>query len=464
MSRLQALNGAAQYFDSGDFRADLARRIAYRTESQVPEQQAVLAQYLSAELLPCLERLGFAARLVENPVVGCGPFLVARRAEGRDLPTVLSYGHGDVSRGYAAQWRAPLEPWSLVVEGDRWYGRGTADNKGQHSINLGALSSTLAAREGRLGFNVTLLFETGEEVGSPGLHALCQTLRDELRADVLIASDGPRVCADRPTVFLGSRGSVNFTLRLRLRGGAHHSGNWGGALANPAVILAHAIASMVSQRGVIQVAGLRPPPIPDPVRRALSEISIGDDAGDPAPDALWGEPGLTPAERVLGWNTLEVLAFTAGNPEHPVNAIPPAATAHCQLRFVVGTDWTHLGDHLRRHLQAQGLSMIELDVAPGTAATRLAPDDPWVAWALDSLERTSGKKPALLPNLGGTLPNDAFAEVLGLPTIWIPHSYPACSQHAPDEHLLGTVAREGLQLMAGLFWDLGERAPRPARR
>ena len=70
----------------------------------------------------------------------------ARR--GHDLPTVLVYGHGDVVRGYAAQWRAPLDPWSLIVEGDRWYGRGTADNKGQHTINLGALASVLAAREG----------------------------------------------------------------------------------------------------------------------------------------------------------------------------------------------------------------------------------------------------------------------------------------------------------------------------
>jgi acetylornithine deacetylase/succinyl-diaminopimelate desuccinylase-like protein len=464
LSRLQALSGAAQYFDSGAFRADLARRIAFRTESQASGQQAVLSQYLSAELLPCVERLGFSGRLVENPVAAHGPFLIARRMEGRDLPTVLIYGHGDVVRGYAAQWRAPLGPWSLIIEGDRWYGRGTADNKGQHSINLGALASVLAARQGRLGFNVTLLFETGEEVGSPGLHALCAALRDELAADVLIASDGPRVSADRPTVFLGSRGAVNFTLTLRLRSGGHHSGNWGGALANPAVILAHAIASMVSQRGVVLVEGLRPPPIPDPVRRALADISIGADAGDPALDAHWGEPGLTPAERVIGWNTLEVLAFTAGNPEHPVNAIPPAAMAHCQLRFVVGTDWTRVGEHLRRHLQAHDLAMIEVEVAPGNAATRLAPDDPWVAWVLGSLERTSGKKPALLPNLGGTLPNDAFAEVLGVPTIWVPHSYPACSQHAPGEHLLGAVAREGLQLMAGLFWDLGEDAPRRERR
>jgi hypothetical protein len=56
---------------------------------------------------------------------------------------------------------------------------------------------------------------------------------------------------------------------------------------------------------------------------------------------------------------------------------------------------------------------------------------------------------------GGSLPNDCFAEVLSLPTVWIPHSYPACSQHAPDEHLLGPVARQGLAIMTGLFFDLG---------
>jgi acetylornithine deacetylase/succinyl-diaminopimelate desuccinylase-like protein len=249
---------------------------------------------------------------------------------------------------------------------------------------------------------------------------------------------------------------INFTLALRLREGGHHSGNWGGLLANPAIILTHAIATLVSKDGVLLVEGLRPPSIPDAVRQALADISIGGDPDDPAIDERWGEPGLTPAERVFAWNTLEVLAVKAGNPEHPVNAIPPSAVAHCQLRFVVGTDWTHVADHLRKHFDARGLVMIDVDVEQSSAATRLSPDDPWVRWAIASLERTSGKRVALLPNLGGTLPNDAFAEVLGLPTIWIPHSYPGCSQHAPDEHLLGPVAREGLQMMAGLFWDLGD--------
>jgi hypothetical protein len=79
-----------------------------------------------------------------------------------------------------------------------------------------------------------------------------------------------------------------------------------------------------------------------------------------------------------------------------------------------------------------------------------------VRFAVDSLERTTGAPPVLLPNVGGTLPNDAFTDELGLPKIWIPRSYPACAQHAPDEHLLAPLARAAVQLMAALFWDLGD--------
>jgi hypothetical protein len=84
-----------------------------------------------------------------------------------------------------------------------------------------------------------------------------------------------------------------------------------------------------------------------------------------------------------------------------------------------------------------------------------------VGWAMASIERSSGSAATLLPNLAGSLPNDLFADLLGLPTLWVPHSYPGCNQHAPDEHLLAPVAREGLRIMAGLYWDLGDRAAAP---
>ncbi|MBL0297667.1 MAG: M20 family metallopeptidase [Betaproteobacteria bacterium] len=456
MKREHALALAAQHFDSGNFARDLARRVALRTESQDPASGPALLAYLAEEIGPSLAALGFTFTIHPNPEPPYGPLLVATRHEGGALPTVLMYGHGDVVRGQDSSWTRGQGPWSLAAEGERLYGRGTADNKGQHSINIAALAQVLAAREGRLGFNVKWLVETGEETGSPGLAAFCAAHAAELAADVLVASDGPRLRADRPTVFLGSRGVANFDLALTLRDGAHHSGNWGGLLRNPGTVLAAAIASLVDGRGRILVQALRPPPIPANVRAALAGVEVGGDPGDPAIDAGWGEPGLTPAERVFGWNTLEVLALRTGNPDHPVNAIPAAAQARLHLRFVVGTDISRLRAAVRDHLAKQGFGDIEVSEPEIMNATRLDPDNAWVRFALASIERSTGCAPVLLPNLGGSLPNDVFAERLGLPTVWVPHSYPGCQQHAPDEHLLAPVARQALQLMSGLFWDLGE--------
>jgi acetylornithine deacetylase/succinyl-diaminopimelate desuccinylase-like protein len=454
MSRAQAVLAAERYFDEGRFFEDLARRVAIPTESQNPDRQGALAEYLEGELAESLERMGFECRIVANPSAKHGPFLLAARIEDRGLPTLLSYGHGDVIRGQEGEWRAGLDPWKLRREGERLYGRGTADNKGQHSINLAAMETVLRTR-GRLGFNVKLLIETGEEVGSPGLKTLCEREKDALSADVFIASDGPRLKAERPTLFLGSRGALNFDLALELRQGGHHSGNWGGLLANPGILLAHAIASITDRRGAIRVPEWRPSSLTPSVRKALAALSTEiENAED------WGEPGLTPAERVFGWCSFEVLAFVTGNPQRPVNAIPPRASAHCQLRYVVGIDPDEIVPALRRHLEREGFGMVSVTPAREGffAATRLDPEHPWVRWAEASIERTAGARPAILPNLGGSLPNDVFAETLGLPTVWVPHSYPGCSQHAPDEHLLASVAREGLRIMTGLFWDLGESA------
>ncbi|MGE5170985.1 MAG: M20 family metallopeptidase [Rudaea sp.] len=455
ISRSDAIRAALDWFDAGHFEADLARRVAHRTESQRRDAAGDLLAYLEREAGPSTAALGFAWRLLDNPAGGT-PFLFAERLEDPRRPTVLTYGHGDVVLGYDEQWSAGRSPWDVVIDGERWYGRGTADNKGQHSINLAALARVLTAR-GRLGFNVKLLLEMGEEVGSPGLREVCERERGRLAADVLIASDGPRLSARRPTLFLGTRGVFDFTLTVDLREGAHHSGNFGGLLANPGTMLAHAIASLVDAHGGILVDKLRPPPIPESVRRALADVEPGG-ADGPAIDRGWGEPGLTPAERVFAWNALEVLAFRTGNPDHPVNAIPPRATAHMQIRFVAGCDHTQFLAAIREHLDARGHGRVRVhasDSAP-MRATRLDPENPWVRRVAASIERTTGSQPVILPNIGGSLPNDCFADVLELPTVWIPHSYPGCSQHAPDEHLLAPVAREGLAIMTGLFFDLGE--------
>src|SRR5947209_6863731 len=373
MSRAAAIAAAQAYFDEGRFTADLARRVVIPTESQVEERAPVLRAYLADEIAPSFARLGFSSELIDNPVHG-GPMLIAERREPDAATTVFGYGHGDVIRGLEPQWQEGLSPWELKPVGERLYGRGTADNKGQHTINLAALDCVLQTR-GRLGFNSVFLIETGEEIGSP---------------------------------------------RVR---------EW------------------------------VPTHLPNSVRAALADCVVEGGDGAPEIDPDWGEPGLSPSEKVFGWCSFEVLAFTTGNPDNPVNAIPPRAKATCQIRFVVGVDPEEFLPALRRHLDAHGFPMVRIErwAKAYFPATRLDPDHPWVRWAAASIKETTGKPPAILPNLGGSLPNDIFASDLGLPTVWVPHSYASCSQHAPNEHMLAPLAREALTVMAGIYWDLGEK-------
>jgi acetylornithine deacetylase/succinyl-diaminopimelate desuccinylase-like protein len=461
MSRAGAIERIERYFDTDGYFDDLARRIAIPTESPEPARRPDLHRYLADEMTPSFERLGFTSERFANPLgENEPPFLVARRHEADELLTMFCYGHGDVVRGYDDQWSDGRSPWRLEKAGERWYGRGTADNKGQHSINLAAMAAVLAER-GRLGFNVVFVIETGEETGSPGLREFCESHRELVAADVLLASDGPRLVPDRPTLFMGTRGALNFDLTLDLREGGHHSGNWGGLLANPGVILAHALASVISASGEILVPELRPPEIPESVRRAIHglEVGGGDDTPDIDPD--WGEPGLNAPEQVFGWNSFEVLAFTTGNPAKPANAVPPRASAHCQIRFVVPCRPDEMLAGLRRHFDDAGFGAVEIAQTDEVMVpTRLDPDHPWAQWAAASIERTSGV-PDVVPNLGGSLPNDVFADLLGLPTLWVPHSYAGCSQNAPNDHILDWVVRDGLRIMTGLFWDLGDPGTPP---
>ncbi|MEA2956554.1 MAG: hypothetical protein QOJ58_2054, partial [Alphaproteobacteria bacterium] len=294
MSRAAAIARAHSYFDSGEFLVDLRRRVAIPSTSQEPERAAALRDYLDDEMAPSLASLGFTSRILDNP---SGPaFLVAERIEDAALLTILIYGHGDTVRGLDDLWRPGLSPWVLTVEGQRIYGRGTADNKGQHSINIAALAATLAERgsaDARLGFNTRILIEMGEEVGSVGLRELCMRHKHGLlQADLLIASDGPRIAPDRPTIFLGARGGYRIDLIVDLREGGHHSGNWGGLLANPGILLAQALACITDARGTIRVPEWRPP-LPQSVRTLLAGVEVDGGGNGPTVDRDWGEPELT---------------------------------------------------------------------------------------------------------------------------------------------------------------------------
>ncbi|MBV9735924.1 MAG: M20/M25/M40 family metallo-hydrolase [Acidisphaera sp.] len=456
-TREGAIARARAFFDGGGFRDRLAALVAIPSTSQDPAHAAELDRYLGEAMRPWLERLGFTVAIHPNPRAGFGPILLAERIEAPGRPTVLAYGHGDTVRGLDEQWHAGLSPWRLVEQAGRWYGRGTADNKGQHALNLAALEAVLEERP-RLGCNLKLVLETAEERGSPGLREFVAAHAASLAADVLIGSDGPRVMPDVPTIATGTRGTFHFDLLVSLRSGGVHSGHWGGLTPDPAVVLAHALASICDRHGRILVRDWLPAGgVPASVAEVLKGCPVGGGGEAAAIDPEWGEPGLSSAEKIYGWNSFVVLALLSGRPENPVNAVAPDARAHCQIRYTVDTDPAVFAPALRRHLDAAQFPEVRIENAGiRMQASRTDPAHPWVRWTAASMQRTLGRSVQVIPNSSGGLPGDVFTDLLGLPLVWVPHSYSGCGQHGPNEHLLIAPAREAIAGFAGLWWDLGE--------
>ena len=457
-SRNGALARVEHCFDSGAYLEALRRLVAVPTESQMPGSQPALRQYCDETIPALMQGMGFEGVVYDNPIPRFGPVYVGTRIEDKALPTVMIYGHGDVVRGLAGKWAGGLDPFAVTVQGDKWYGRGTVDNKGQHLIAIEALRAVLAER-GRLGFNAKVLIETGEEQGSPGLRDLIIQQHEALAGDVFIALDGPRQTTFIPEIKLGSRGGIAFDLVVHLRDQAHHSGHWGGVLRDPGFVLAHAMASMVTQDGRILVDGWTPKNIPSGVRQAIAGLVFEDIPGLPEADPTWGEPGLTKAEKIFGWTSVIVLAQITGHPDAPTNAVQCEARARLQIRHTADVPAQDFMPALRAHLDARGFDAVQ--IIPVTerdvfGAARTDPCNPWVGVVAESMTQTAARAPNIVPNSSGSNPSDMFIEELGMPVLWIPNSYAGCNQHWPDEHALAPLLREGLRLMAGIWWDIGE--------
>lgn len=461
MTRADAIDCALTFFDDKDngYLAELSRLCGVPTESQNPARLPEMMQYLEEFMSPRLEALGYTIKIYDNPIAGSGPVLLASRVEDAGLPTILCYGHGDVVLGMEGQWGAGRGPWELTIEGEKVFGRGVADNKGQHLIQIAALDAVLAKR-GKLGFNHKFLIEMGEENGSKGLMEIVEANRSDFATDAFFASDGPRTEMTKPNITLGNRGACNFNLVVDLRSSGHHSGNWGGLLANPAIILANALASIADRRGKVLVPEWRPE-VADHIRALLKDVDRDAGADAPEIDDDWGEPGLHRMEKVSTFNTFEVLAFTSGTPDRPVNAIPPTARATCQLRYIYGTDEDDIVTSLRRHLDANGFERVKIEPPPSGndgrfMASRTDPHHPWAQWMQGAVARGSNHPCSVLPTSGGSNMTHIIQSTLDAPITWFPLSYGGCSQHAPDEHILLPLMREGMRHVTSIYWDLGD--------
>lgn len=349
--------------------------------------------------------------------------------------TLLIYGHYDVQPPEPLeQWHS--DPFEPVIRDGRIYARGAGDNKGQFVASVLAIRTYLDAC-GRLPINVKLLIEGEEEMGSPHLAEFVQQHRELLRADLVFTGDGSSHESGAPTIVLGVRGALFVELVAEGAQWDNHSGNAGNIVPNPAwrlIELLHTLHSgdRVAIKGFYD--GIKPPTaaeaaairsIPydlEAIRRRSGYAALDMDS-EVYHRKLMFEPTL---------NLCGLFSGYAG--EGGKSIIPARATARIDIRLVAGQDPEGVYEALARHVQCYAPD-VRLQLRGAVPPSRTSADHPAVQAIAEALERSTGRKPVILPSLGGTLPDYIWTQLLQVPSVIVPYANYDQNNHAPNENM-----------------------------
>ena len=383
-----------------------------------------------------MEHAGLSARVVSSP--GQHPLVVARSKPVPGAPTVLVYGHHDVQPvDPLSEWEhPPFEP--TVVDGVLRC-RGGADDKGPTFAMVCAVEAWVRGGGG-LPANVVFAVEGEEESGGHHLADFIRAHPDELRADCLVILDVGGFAPGVPALCYGLRGIQ--TMEIRVEGPSRdlHSGGYGGAVANPAEIVARLVATLRSADGSIAVPGLlddvREPGAEECARVAslpVDEEAFREESGAPA---LFGEPGRGLYERLWSRPTVEVNGIFGGYQGAGAKTIIPSwAGAKLSLRLVPDQVPEKVAAAVEAHLRRHCPPTVKLTVTRGHGAGALytPPSGPWAAKAVQAMADAYGTEPKLVRG-GGSIPiAQVFHEVLGLPPLLLGTYSPGERAHAPNE-------------------------------
>jgi acetylornithine deacetylase/succinyl-diaminopimelate desuccinylase-like protein len=400
---------------------------------------------------------GLEARLEPTPR---HPVVVGEWRGAEGAPTVLVYGHYDVQPAEPLElWTSP--PFEPEIRGDRLFGRGAADDKTQVFLQVKALEAALAAR-GSLSVNVVLVLEGEEEIGSPDLVPFLRTHASDLAADHVVISDSMMFGPGRPSLIFATRGLAYFELEARIGGHDLHSGQYGGAVANPANALAAIIASFHDAPGHVAVEGfyddvVEPAPgLRDSFRSLpFDEAAFAASAGDAE---LVGEAGYATVERLWTRPTLDVNGLLSGyTGEGAKTVLPAAASAKLSCRLVANQDPGRIGELLATHVERHAPPGVQVALRQIQAARpwRADPSGRLYDAAGAALRTTFGVDPILAAH-GGTLPiAPEFADILGAAVVVMGFALPGANMHAPDEWFPVEHVGLGMKAMVRFYEELG---------
>jgi acetylornithine deacetylase/succinyl-diaminopimelate desuccinylase-like protein len=306
---------------------------------------------------------------------------------GADAPTALIYGHYDVQPPDPLElWQSP--PFEPTFREGKVYARGASDNKAQHFSQLKAVESILAAT-GRLPVNVKFCLDGEEEIGSPTLAAFTITHKDLLQADLILVSDGPMLAPDQPSIDYALRGVVMAEIFVDGPGRDLHSGNYGGAVHNPAQAVAEIVAKLHDENGRVLIPGFYDNvlPLTEAERELLQQVPYPLSQWQAETGAVkpWGEPEYTILERVTARPTCEVNGIWGGfSGEGSKTVLPAKAGVKITMRTVAQQDPVRLARLFTEYVLSIAPDTVQVTVRTdaGSAAAVTSFDSPFIEAAI----------------------------------------------------------------------------------
>jgi acetylornithine deacetylase/succinyl-diaminopimelate desuccinylase-like protein len=439
------------------FRAELydfLRIPSVSAKSRYDDDTERAAAWLSERL----ESAGLTAEVVPTP--GHPIVLAEWRGAGPDAPTVLIYGHYDVQPPEPLDaWTSP--PFEPAERDGRIYARGSADDKGQLYMHVKALEACLADGAS-LPINVIVLAEGEEEVGSPNLVPFVKSQSERLACDIVLISDTGWFTQDLPALGFSLRGLAYFELNVHGANTDLHSGEFGGAVSNPANALAHIIASLHDERGRVAIEGFYDDVVEwdAETREQIAALPHSDQrfAADLGLSELSGEAGYSTLERLWIRPTCDVCGLLSGYTEEGAKTVlPNHAMAKVSFRLVPDQDPARVKELFTAHVESEKPTGVTVEIRElhGGRPWKASLGGPAFEAAEDALETAFGTRPVPMGG-GGSIPIVVdFEEELDASALLVGFSQPGCNLHAPNEWLGVDNFEKGIGALARLYYELG---------
>ncbi|MFM6976217.1 MAG: dipeptidase [Sphingobacteriaceae bacterium] len=352
-------------------------------------------------------------------------------------PTVLVYGHYDVQPADPLElWNTP--PFEPTIRDEKIYARGACDDKGQFYMHVKAFE--LMMKTDSLPCNIKFMIEGEEEVGSSNLGIFVQANKERLKSDVVLISDTSMISMENPSLETGLRGLSYLEVEVIGPNRDLHSGVYGGAVANPATVLAQLIASLHDENNHITIPGFYDDVLELSAddREALNKapFDLNEYKKDLGVDEVWGEKGYTTLERTGTRPTLEVNGIWGGYiGEGAKTVLPSKASAKISMRLVPNQQSDKITQLFTDHFLKIAPKTVKVKVTPHHGGEPVVTPTNSVAYraAQKAITESFGKEP--IPTRGGgSIPIVAlFEKELGIKTVLMGFGLDSDNLHSPNE-------------------------------